>query len=197
MELPYYAAKEAVFPFARFPGATIALSPEMKSTGEVMGLADTYGLAYLKSQSAAGTHLPPPGSTVFLSLCDADKPAGIEAAKRLAALGYTLTATCGTATALWNAGLRPNAVFRVSEGHPNPLDLIRAKQVHWIVNTAGPGADHVGDGLKIRAEAILHGLPITTVLEGFTAAVEGLGERLQTNALPVATLQERHAQLKA
>ncbi|MGN0886224.1 MAG: carbamoyl-phosphate synthase large subunit [Candidatus Spyradenecus sp.] len=195
--LPYYAAKEAVFPFARFPGATIALSPEMKSTGEVMGLADTYGLAYLKSQSAAGTHLPPPGSTVFLSLCDADKPAGIEAAKRLAALGYALTATCGTATALWQHGLRPNAVFRVSEGHPNPLDLIRAKQVHWIVNTAGPGADHVGDGLKIRAEAILHGLPITTVLEGFTAAVEGLGERLQTNALPVATLQERHAQLKA
>ena len=197
VKLPYYAAKEAVFPFARFPGATIALSPEMKSTGEVMGLSDTYGLAYLKSQSAAGTHLPPPGSTVFLSLCDADKPEGIEAAKRLTALGYTLTATCGTATALWNAGLRPNAVFRVSEGHPNPLDLIRAKQVHWIVNTAGPGADHVGDGLKIRAEAILHGLPITTVLEGFTAAVEGLGERLQTNALPVATLQERHAQLKA
>ncbi|MGN0857020.1 MAG: carbamoyl-phosphate synthase large subunit [Candidatus Spyradenecus sp.] len=197
VSLPYYAAKEAVFPFARFPGATIALSPEMKSTGEVMGLADTYGLAYLKSQSAAGTHLPPPGSTVFLSLCDADKPAGIEAAKRLAALGYALIATCGTATALWQHGLRPNAVFRVSEGHPNPLDLIRAKQVHWIVNTAGPGADHVGDGLKIRAEAILHGLPITTVLEGFTAAVEGLGERLQTNALPVATLQERHAQLKA
>ncbi|MFS6555168.1 hypothetical protein VPJ68_06700, partial [Parabacteroides distasonis] len=107
--------KEAVFPFARFPGAAVALSPEMKSTGEVMGLAPTYGLAYLKSQTAAGTRLPPPPATLFLSLCDADKPAGVKAAKALAALGYDFLATRGTATALWEAGLRPGAVFRVRD----------------------------------------------------------------------------------
>ena len=200
VSLPYYAAKEAVFPFARFPGATIALSPEMKSTGEVMGLASSCGLAYLKSQSAAGTHLPLPASdkkpAVFLSLCDADKPAGVAAARRLAAAGYVLYATCGTATALWEAGLKPRAVFRVSEGHPNALDLIRAHAVDWIVNTAGPGADHVGDGLKIRADATLHGLPITTVLEGFIAAVEGLEESFQGASGDVLTLQERHAALR-
>lgn len=195
VKLPYFAAKEAVFPFARFAGARIALSPEMKSTGEVMGLASTYGMAYLKSQSAAGTHLPH-GGNVFLSLCDADKEAGVRAAQTLVAHGYGLYATCGTATALWEAGLRPQAVFRVSEGHPNALDLIRAKAIGWVVNTAGPGADHVGDGLKIRAEALLHGLPITTVLEGFTAAVEGLDERFGVNAIDVRTLQELHASLK-
>ena len=200
VSLPYFAAKEAVFPFARFPGATIALSPEMKSTGEVMGLARSCGMAYLKSQAAAGSDLPlpapnAPAPVVFLSLCDADKPSGVEAAKKLAKLGYKLCATRGTATALWEAGLRPDAVFRVSEGHPNALDLIRGKAVAWIVNTAGPGADHIGDGLKIRTDALLHGLPITTVLEGFEAAVAGLEERTEGAHADVLTLQERHALL--
>ena len=189
---PCFAAKEAVFPFARFPGATVALCPEMKSTGEVMGLAPTYGLAYLKSQTAAGTRLPPPPATLFLSLCDADKPAGVKAAKALAALGYDFLATRGTATALWEAGLRPGAVFRVRDGHPNALDLIRGGAVDWVVNTAGPGADPMGDGRAIRAEALLHGLPITTVSEGFVAAAEALAERAARPADTPLTLQELH-----
>ena len=190
-----HAAKEAVFPFARFPGAEIVLSPEMKSTGEVMGLAPTPGLAYLKSQLAAGTSLPlpepnHPAPTVLLSLCDADKPAGVSAAKRLAALGYALCATRGTATALWDAGLTPAACFRIDEGRPDALDLIRAGAVQWIVNTAGPGDDRLGDGLRIRAEALRHALPVTTLLQGFLAAVDGLTERLSGTLPPPLTLQE-------
>ena len=190
-----HAAKEAVFPFARFPGAEVVLSPEMKSTGEVMGLAPTPGLAYLKSQLAAGTRLPlpepgRPAPTVLLSLCDADKPAGVAAAKRLAALGYALCATRGTATALWDAGLTPAACFRVGQGRPDALDLIRAGAVHWIVNTAGPGDDRLGDGLRIRAEALRRALPVTTLLQGLLAAVDGLAERLTGPLPPPLTLQE-------
>ena len=190
-----HAAKEAVFPFARFPGAEIVLSPEMKSTGEVMGLAPTPGLAYLKSQLAAGTRLPlpepgRPAPVVLLSLCDADKPAGVAAAKRLAALGYALCATRGTATALWDAGLTPAACFRVGQGRPDALDLIRAGAVHWIVNTAGPGDDRLGDGLRIRAEALRRALPVTTLLQGLLAAVDGLAERLTGPLPPPLTLQE-------
>ena len=192
---PCFAAKEAVFPFARFPGAAVTLSPEMKSTGEVMGLAPSYGLAYLKSQTAAGTCLPPPPATLFLSLCDADKTAGVKAAKALAALGYTFLATRGTATALWEAGLRPGAVFRVREGHPNALDLIRGGAVDWVVNTAGLGADPMGDGRAIRAEALLHGLPITTVREGFVAAAEALAERSANRTATPLTLQELHGRM--
>ena len=190
-----HAAKEAVFPFARFPGAEIVLSPEMKSTGEVMGLAPTPGLAYLKSQLAAGTSLPlpepgRPAPTVLLSLCDADKPAGVSAAKRLAALGYALCATRGTATALWDAGLTPAACFRLGEGRPDALDLIRAGAVQWVVNTAGPGDDRLGDGLRIRAETLRRARAVTTLLQGFLAAVDGLTERLSGTLPPPLTLQE-------
>ena len=190
-----HAAKEAVFPFARFPGAEVVLSPEMKSTGEVMGLAPSPGLAYLKSQLAAGTSLPlpepgRPAPTVLLSLCDADKPAGVAAAKRLVALGYTLCATRGTATALWDAGLTPAACFRLGEGRPDALDLIRAGSVQWVVNTAGPGDDRLGNGLRIRAETIRRALPVTTLLQGFLAAVDGLTERLTGTLPPPLTLQE-------
>lgn len=192
--LPYYAAKEAVFPFARFPGAQIVLTPEMKSTGEVMGLSASCGIAYLKSQQAAGTCLPERG-TVLLSLCDADKEAGTQAALRLAALGYDFVATRGTATALWAAGLRPRAVFRMSEGHPNAADLIRSGDVAWVVNTVGHGALPADEGSRIRSEALLHGIPMTTVLEGFAAAVEGLAASKAAGGPEVTSLQELHARL--
>ena len=192
--LPYYAAKEAVFPFARFPGAQIVLTPEMKSTGEVMGLSPSCGIAYLKSQQAAGTCLPERG-TVLLSLCDADKAAGTRAALRLAELGYDFVATRGTATALWEAGLRPRAVFRVSEGHPNAVDLIRSGDVAWVVNTVGHGALPADEGRRIRSEALLHGVPMTTVLEGFAAAVEGLAASKAAGGPEVHSLQELHARL--
>ena len=195
---PCFATKEAVFPFARFPGAAIALSPEMKSTGEVMGLAPTYGLAYLKSQTAAGTCLPLPSEAkekaIFLSLCDADKTMGVACAKQLADLGYTFYATRGTATALWEAGIRPQALFRVREGHPNAVDLIRSGNLCWVINTAGPGADHVGDGLQIRSEALIHGLPITTLGEGFRAATQGLLELAAGKTPEPLTLQELHGE---
>ena len=188
-----FAAKEAVFPFARFPGADAALTPEMKSTGEVMGLADTPGLAYLKSQLAAGNRLPlptkdRPAPLVLLSLREADKPAGVAAAKRLAALGYRFAATRGTATALWEAGLRPAALFRLNEGHPNAEDLIAGHEADWVVVTAEPGA--AGDAQTIRAQAILRGIPMTTVLQGFLAAAGGLAERLGGALPPPRALQD-------
>ena len=193
-----FAVKESVFPFARFPGADVALSPEMKSTGEVMGHAATVGLAYLKSQLAAGARLPlptpdDPHPTLLLALADADKPAGVAAAKRLAALGYRFFATRGTATALWQAGLRPNACFRLGEGSPNALDLLREGTLQWVVNTAGTGADPNADALRIRAAATLRGLPVTTVLQGLVAAVEGIEESLRLAPTPPITLQEWHA----
>ena len=194
----HFAAKEAVFPFARFPGADVALTPEMKSTGEVMGHAPTVGLAYLKSQLAAGANLPFPSPerphpTLLLALADADKAAGVAAAKRLAALGYRFVATRGTATALWRAGLRPAACFRLAEGSPNALDLLREGSLHWVVNTAGTGADPNEDALRIRSAALLRGLPVTTVLQGFLAAVEGIEESLRQVPPPPVPLQELHA----
>ena len=131
--------------------------------------------------------------TLLLALADADKPAGVAAAKRLAALGYRFFATRGTATALWQAGLRPNACFRLGEGSPNALDLLREGTLQWVVNTAGTGADPNADALRIRAAATLRGLPVTTVLQGFVAAVEGIEESLRLAPTPPITLQEWHA----
>ncbi|MFO8053802.1 MAG: AAA family ATPase, partial [Bacteroidales bacterium] len=134
----HYSAKEAVLPFVRFRGVDIILTPEMRSTGEVMGIDADRGMAYLKSQLAAGNPLPE-GGNVFISVCDRDKEQTVPLARQLADLGYTLYATLGTATVLREAGIRAQAIFRISKGRPNVIDMIEEGNVGWIINTPSGG----------------------------------------------------------
>jgi carbamoyl-phosphate synthase large subunit len=188
----HYAVKEAVFPFTRFPGIDVVLSPEMKSTGEVMGIDGNCGLAYLKSQVAAGNHLPRSGS-VFLSVRDADKPEAMLLARKLQQLGFELCATLGTSTALWNAGLRGRAVFRISSGRPNAIDLMEQKGVDWIVNVPSAGKEPMWDEVRMRAHAVIRGVPITTTIDGLRWSISGLKAlRVANGHLKVRALQEFH-----
>ena len=189
---PYYCVKEAVFPFARFPGADVALTPEMKSTGEVMAIDADPEIAYFKSQVAAGSPLPK-GGDVFVSLRDEDKAGGVELARELARLGYGIYATLGTSTALWAAGIKSKAVFRISRGRPNALDLLREKAVGWIVSTAETGHEATEDNAHLRTAATAAGVPLTTTLAGFRAAVAGLSENGPLGETAVRSLQEWHA----
>ena len=192
---PYYCVKEAVFPFARFPGADVALTPEMKSTGEVMAIDADPEIAYFKSQVAAGSPLPK-GGDVFVSLRDEDKAGGVELARELARLGYGIYATLGTSTALWAAGIKSKAVFRISRGRPNALDLLREKAVGWIVSTAETGHEATADNARLRTAATAAGVPLTTTLAGFRAAVAGLAENGPLGETAVRSLQEWHAMIK-
>ena len=196
MKLPYVAVKEAVFPFVKFPGVDIVLTPEMKSTGEVMSLDPDFGIAYLKSQIAAGSRLPKTGS-VFLSVRDSDKPAVVPLAKKLTELGFTIYATLGTSTLLCNEGLHPNALFRISRGRPNLLDLIRDHAVQWIINTSESGAEAMTDEVRMRSSAIAAGIPVTTTIEGAEAAVDGLLDQLEFGRFEVCSLQEYHRHLRS
>jgi carbamoyl-phosphate synthase large subunit len=187
----HYSVKEAVFPFVRFPGTDVLLSPEMKSTGEVMGLDTTEGMAFLKSQIAAGAALPLSGS-VLISVRDEDKDALVPLARRLSVLGFTIFATAGTSTLLRNHGISSQAVFRLAEGRPNALDLMEEKQVQWIVNTPSSGATPRLDEVRMRAHAVMRGISITTTLRGLDAAVTGLETMQETKRLEVCSLQEYH-----
>jgi carbamoyl-phosphate synthase large subunit len=190
--LPRHASvKEAVLPFARFPGIDTVLSPEMKSTGEVMGIDMNFGMAFLKSQLAAGTVLPVAGN-VFVSVRDSDKEAVIPWVRRLCNLGFTVYATLGTSTVLRNHGIPSQAIFRISKGRPNVLDLIHDKQVSWLVNTPSSGESQQVDEVKMRAEAVIRGIPITTTLNGLEAAVKGLETFRETRRMEVCSLQEYH-----
>ena len=192
-KLPYYCVKEAVFPFARFPGADITLTPEMKSTGEVMAFGPDAATAYYKSQIAAGSPLPRPGEGgIMLSIRDEDKAAAIPLARRLDDLGYEIWATRGTSTALWKAGIECNALYRVALGSPNALDLMRLGKVKWIVNTRDGGEMAAHDSAKIRPFAVLHGVPVTTTLAAFAEAVKGLEAANLRPAPEPMSLQDIH-----
>ena len=193
--LPYTCVKEAVFPFARCPGADVALTPEMKSTGEVMAIDADPEIAYFKSQVSAGSPLPK-GGDVFVSLRDEDKAEGVELARELARLGYGIYATLGTSTALWAAGIKSKAVFRISRGRPNALDLLREKAVGWIVSTAETGHEATEDNARLRTAATAAGVPLTTTLAGFRATVAGLAENGPLGETAVRSLQEWHALLR-
>jgi carbamoyl-phosphate synthase large subunit len=185
------SVKEAVFPFSRFPGVDVVLTPEMKSTGEVMGIDATVGMAFLKSQIAAGNPLPLGGS-VFLSIRDEDKQDVIPLARRLVELGYSIYATVGTSTLLRNNGIRSLALFRISEGRPNVIDLIEEKQVAWIINTPSSGPTPRIDEIKMRAHAVIRGIPITTTVHGLRAALTGLESMREMKRMEVCSLQEYH-----
>lgn len=196
VKLPYACVKEAVFPFVKFPGARISLSPEMKSTGEVMSIDIDPELAYFKSQIAAGSPLPK-GGEIFLSLRDEDKEEGVALAAELVRLGYGIYATRGTSTKLWERGIPSKAIFRVSRGRPNAVDLLKAHAVQWIVSTAEYGREATEDNVRLRSAAIASGVPLTTTLAGFRAAVAGLAENGSLGEVAVCTLQEYHASLSA
>ena len=185
----YWAVKESVFPFNRFHGQDILLSPEMRSTGEVMGLDADLGIAYAKSQMAANAPLPT-GGKVFISVSDAHKADAVNMAKEYVALGFELIATSGTAAVLEKAGLKVERIFKVSEGRPNAVDLLKNKQIQLVINTpAGqmPRADEV----KIRTTAVYTNTPIMTTLSGAKAAALGIAA-LKKNGYAVKTVQEYH-----
>jgi carbamoyl-phosphate synthase large subunit len=190
----HWSVKESVFPFTRFPGADVLLSPEMKSTGEVMGMDRTEGLAFLKSQIAASSALPS-GGAVFLSVRDEDKAAAVPLARDLEALGYAIYATAGTSTVLRNAGVKSLAVFSISKGRPNVLDLLEEKAVGWIINTPSSTEAAHTDGVHMRARAVIRGVPITTTIAGLRAALRGLKTLREHRQFQVCSLQEyqRHA----
>ena len=192
----YFCAKEAVFPFVKFPGADITLTPEMKSTGEVMSFGHDAATAYYKSQIAAGSPLPLPGQGgVILCVRDEDKDEVVRLAKTLDELGYEIWATRGTSTRLWKAGIESNALYKIPLGSPNSLDLIRLGKVKWIVNTREDGEMSAHDSLKIRTAATLAGVPVTTTLAGFAEAVRGISVTATQGSKAPLSLQQWH-QLK-
>jgi carbamoyl-phosphate synthase large subunit len=189
----HVSVKEAVLPFNRFPGVDTLLGPEMRSTGEVMGIGSTFGLAFAKSQIAAGNRLPVSG-TVFLSLADRDKASGLEAARQFAALGFELAATSGTAAMLEAEGIPvATVVAKVGDAHPGVVDaveLIAGGKVQLVVNTPrgrGPRAD----GLHIRATALAHMVPCLTTVAAARAAAAGIADWI-SHPLSVRSLQEYH-----
>ncbi|MDD5727689.1 MAG: carbamoyl-phosphate synthase large subunit [Victivallales bacterium] len=191
ISIPYAVVKEAVFPFIKFPGVDIILSPEMKSTGEVMSLDYDHNLAYLKSQLAAGSALPLSGN-VCVSLRDEDKEPAIEFIRELVDMGFNIYATLGTSTMLYNHGITTNALYRISNGRPNMVDLIAEDRVQWIINTSETGAKAMVDEIKMRSKAVINGIPVTTTLAGLKAAVAGIKDQQKFGQLEVCTLQEYH-----
>jgi carbamoyl-phosphate synthase large subunit len=188
----YWAVKESVFPFNRFHGQDILLSPEMRSTGEVMGLDSNLGIAYAKSQMAAGGPLPSRGR-VFISLSDAHKSEAAEVGKLFADLGFELVATGGTAGVLEKAGLTVRRIFKLAEGRPNALDLLKNRELQLVINTPA-GQTPRADEVRIRTTAVYTGTPIMTTISGAKAAALGIAA-LRKNGYNVKTLQEHHKQI--
>ncbi|MCC6590658.1 MAG: carbamoyl-phosphate synthase large subunit [Bryobacterales bacterium] len=184
-----FFVKSPVFPFNKFPGVDPALGPEMRSTGEVMGVGVNFGEAFAKAQLSAGTPLPDKG-TVFISVNDKDKPDAVELGRRFAEFGFNLVATRGTAAALTAAGLKCKTVFKVNEGRPNAVDLLKAGSVQLIIYTA-TGSHSFSDEKAIRRSSVLHRIPCITTLSAAKAAVEGIASR-QRDPIRVWSLQEIH-----
>jgi carbamoyl-phosphate synthase large subunit len=183
---PHVAVKEAVFPFNRFPNVDTILGPEMKSTGEVMGLDFSFERAFAKSQLGAGVKLPDKGG-VFLSVRDGDKAAAVNVARRLVDLGFSIRATRGTAARLRDAGLPVTVVNKVLEGRPHCVDAIRSGEIQLVINTAA-GAQSVTDSFDIRRSALTHGVPHYTTIAGARAAAHAIAA-MRAGALEVAPLQ--------
>jgi len=190
---PYFSVKEAVFPFVKFPGVDSILGPEMKSTGEVMGVGKTFGEAFVKSQLGAGTKLPQSG-TVFVSVKQSDKPRAVEVVRELLRLGFQVVATKGTAAAIQAAGLSCQVVNKVAEGRPNIVDMIKGDAIALVINTVEERRNAIVDSRYIRTNALLGRVTTYTTISGAEAAVEGMK---YLNNLDVYSLQELHAQLVA
>jgi carbamoyl-phosphate synthase large subunit len=182
----HVAVKEAVFPFARFPGVDLILGPEMKSTGEVMGLDADFGRAFAKSQLGSGVELPLAG-TVFVSVRDRDKPAMVTPCRRLVEMGFSLIATAGTAALFRQAGLPVETVNKVLEGRPHIVDRMLSGGVQLVFNTT-EGAQAIADSFSLRRTALTNGIPYYTTVAGARAAIEAIAA-LKAGSLEVASLQ--------
>jgi carbamoyl-phosphate synthase large subunit len=189
---PYFSVKEAVFPFIKFPGADTILGPEMKSTGEVMGVGATFGEAFVKSQLAAGDRLPESGK-VFVSVRDADKPAAVVISRDLVALGFQLVATRGTAAALAADGLAVLPINKVAEGRPHVVDMIKNGDVVLILNTVEEKRTAVRDSYVIRRAALQARITLYTTLAGARAACTGMQQSREMTAYDVQGLHRRIA----
>ncbi|WMW79043.1 carbamoyl-phosphate synthase large subunit [Undibacterium cyanobacteriorum] len=187
----YYSVKEAVFPFVKFPGVDTILGPEMKSTGEVMGVGRTFGEAFVKSQMGASIKLPRSGK-VFLTIKNADKPRAINVAKQLHAMGFELAATKGTAAAISAAGVPCAAVNKVAEGRPHVVDMLKNREVALVINTVEEKRNAIADSRSIRVAALGSGATTITTIAGAEAAVEGMRH---LNELHVYDLQGLHKSL--
>ncbi|MDK2921094.1 MAG: carbamoyl-phosphate synthase large subunit [Desulfonauticus sp.] len=187
----YFAVKEAVLPFNRFPGVDVILGPEMRSTGEVMGIDANVGLAYLKSQLAAGQNLPLKGN-VFISVNDRDKPLAILPARIFQELGFKIIATRGTGRFLQEAGIPVEIVNKVYEGRPNAIDYIKNGQIDLLINTSS-GKKTVQDSSSLRQTALLYGIPYTTTISAAKAMALAIKERLNAD-LQIKSLQEYYKQ---
>jgi len=186
----HYYVKSPVFPWSKFAGVDTVLGPEMKSTGEVMGVAASFGEAFAKAQLSAGQVLPT-GGTIFISVNDHDKPAAMQLARRYVQLGFKIVATGGTASVLESAGVSVERVFKVEEGRPNVVDLIKGDRIQLIVNTPR-GQDTIFDEKAIRRAAVLARIPTITTIAAAQAAVEGIAA-MQRHHTTVYALQELHA----
>ncbi|MDR1497797.1 MAG: carbamoyl-phosphate synthase large subunit [Puniceicoccales bacterium] len=185
---PFYAIKESVFPFNRFPGAAVTLSPEMRSTGEVMGIDEDFGIAYAKSQMAAHPPLPATGN-VFFSVKDRDKAEAVKIARELVTLGFRIYSTSGTAIALENADVPVNRLHKISSGgRPNVLDMLKNNQMQMIINTPA-GMTPRRDENQMRSEAVLRQVCMVSTITGAQATIEGI-KALKNNPLTVTSLQE-------
>ncbi|MDP3169754.1 MAG: carbamoyl-phosphate synthase large subunit [Polaromonas sp.] len=188
---PYFSVKEAVFPFVKFPGVDTILGPEMKSTGEVMGVGKTFGEAFVKSQLGAGTKLPTSGK-VFLTVKNNDKERAVDVARALAELKFELVATKGTAAAITAAGISCGVVNKVTEGRPHVVDMIKNNEIALVINTVEERRNAIADSRQIRTSALLARVTTFTTIAGAEAAVEGMK---YLDNLTVHSIQELHAQL--
>ena len=188
---PFFSVKEAVFPFVKFPGVDTILGPEMKSTGEVMGVGKTFGEAFVKSQLGAGTKLPTSGR-VFLTVKNNDKPRAVEVARALVALKFDLVATKGTAAAINAAGIACGVVNKVTEGRPHVVDMIKNNEIVLVINSVEERRNAIADSRQIRTSALLARVTTFTTIAGAEAAVQGM---VHMDNLSVVSLQELHAQL--
>ncbi|HEX7465932.1 MAG TPA: carbamoyl phosphate synthase large subunit, partial [Usitatibacter sp.] len=190
---PYFSVKEAVFPFIKFPGVDTILGPEMKSTGEVMGVGQTFAEAFVKSQLAAGVRLPK-GGKVFLSVRNEDKERLVDIARDLVDLGFSLVATRGTAATLEKAGLKVQPVNKVQEGRPHIVDMLKNREVSLIVNTVEEDRRSVQDSWSIRNSALQNRITYYTTLAGARAACVGMRHLEEMRPYDIQSL---HAQLSS
>ncbi|MEB2398867.1 MAG: carbamoyl-phosphate synthase large subunit [Alcaligenaceae bacterium] len=193
---PYYSVKEAVFPFVKFPGVDTILGPEMKSTGEVMGVGQSFGEAFVKSQLAAGVLLPEKG-TAFISVRAQDKPRAVEVARGLVELGFKIIATRGTAAAIEEAGLPVQVVNKVTEGRPHIVDMIKNGEIAMVINTVEERRNAIADSRTIRTNSLAARVTFFTTIAGARAAVEGLQYLRKGDGLKVYALQDLHASIAA
>jgi carbamoyl-phosphate synthase large subunit len=194
---PYFSVKEAVFPFIKFPGVDTILGPEMKSTGEVMGVGHTFGEAYVKAEIGAGERLPKPlksdgtpAGKIFLSVKDHDKPAAVKVAHDLVAMGYTLVATKGTAAAIQAAGVACTPVNKVTEGRPHIVDMMKNGEISLVINTVEERRNAISDSRTIRTTALASRVPVFTTIWGAEAVASGLKSMAHLDVFSVQHLHE-------